>query len=355
MEENKKTDGVVLSFVIPVYNVEEYLSECLDSCLKQDLENYEIVCVDDGSTDGSGKLLDEYAEKYSRIRVFHTENSGVSSARNFGVSQSQGKWIWFVDSDDFVTENCCGAIYEEAEKSGTEIVVFDFERVHQYEKRAFESGKGKITQFDTRSGVFAATPSKNYGNGPFMYWFLREKIQSLGLKFDKTMKYAEDTKFVFEYKFNTCAAMVFDYPMYFYRQRPGSAMNSLNAEAHAYCMGRLADLYNEYALKCDDDEEQRQKLIVARSRATRNALFTYCMQIRDYKRAKAELARFKELGYYPYKVKMGIYSKSFKGILINLFNEMLSHKWFYLLVCRIKNKKKKSDKGVEKKDNEHKN
>lgn len=93
----------VISVIIPVYNVEKYLRKCVDSVLGQTFKDIEIILVDDGSTDGCGKICDEYAEKDSRIRVIHKENGGLSCARNAGLDIARGEYIGFVDSDDYVS------------------------------------------------------------------------------------------------------------------------------------------------------------------------------------------------------------------------------------------------------------
>lgn len=93
-----------VSIIVPVYNVEKYLSICIESILAQAYTNYELLLINDGSTDNSGKVCDEYALRDSRIRVFHKNNGGVSSARNLGLSKARGKWITFIDSDDSVSE-----------------------------------------------------------------------------------------------------------------------------------------------------------------------------------------------------------------------------------------------------------
>jgi len=91
-----------ISVIVPVYNVEKYLRECVDSVLAQTFSDFELILVDDGSPDNSGKICDEYASKDSRVRVFHKTNGGVSSARNLGVENARGEWIMFVDSDDMI-------------------------------------------------------------------------------------------------------------------------------------------------------------------------------------------------------------------------------------------------------------
>lgn len=94
----------IVSVIVPVYNVEDCLSRCLDSILNQSNQNFELLLIDDGSTDSSGKICDEYAKKDDRIRVFHKENNGVSSARNVGLDKARGTWVAFVDSDDEISK-----------------------------------------------------------------------------------------------------------------------------------------------------------------------------------------------------------------------------------------------------------
>ena len=91
-----------VSLIVPVYNVEKYLGKCLESCRNQTLNDLEIICVDDGSTDSSGRILDEFAAEDSRVIVIHKENGGVSSARNAGLKAANGELIMFLDADDFL-------------------------------------------------------------------------------------------------------------------------------------------------------------------------------------------------------------------------------------------------------------
>lgn len=114
---------VFLSFVVPVYNTEKYLPQCLDSLLTQDIPDYEILCVNDGSTDRSGEILDAYQEKHPQIRVLHKENGGVVTARNTGLNQARGTYIWFVDADDLVRENILGKLRSLAQSSNCDRLV----------------------------------------------------------------------------------------------------------------------------------------------------------------------------------------------------------------------------------------
>lgn len=106
-----------VSIIVPVYNVEQYLHKTIGSVCEQTYSNWELILVNDGSKDQSGSICDAYAEKNSRIRVFHTVNQGVSSARNLGIENACGKWVTFLDSDDYLNRNCLETLsgYEKLE------------------------------------------------------------------------------------------------------------------------------------------------------------------------------------------------------------------------------------------------
>ena len=112
----------MISVIVPVYNVELYLRKCIDSILAQTYRDLEILVVDDGSTDGSGAICDEYAGKEDRIKVFHTKNRGLSAARNLGLDEAKGEWIGFVDSDDWIEPDMYEVLIKRAEKTGADVV-----------------------------------------------------------------------------------------------------------------------------------------------------------------------------------------------------------------------------------------
>jgi len=111
----------VISIIVPVYNAELTLVRCVDSILNQTLTDFELLLVDDGSRDDSGRICDEYVKKDKRIRVFHKENGGVSSARNLGLSKAVGKWIAFADSDDWCDPLMYETLLSAAETNGFDI------------------------------------------------------------------------------------------------------------------------------------------------------------------------------------------------------------------------------------------
>lgn len=138
---NTMADDLLVSIIIPVYNAQDYIVRCLDSCTAQQMKNskykYEVVCVDDGSTDGSLEIIKEYASKYNLIKVISKNNNGVSSARNCGMLAANGKYIWFVDSDDWIAEGSVGAIGDALinQSECPDCVLFSFRQVTEYENK----------------------------------------------------------------------------------------------------------------------------------------------------------------------------------------------------------------------------
>ena len=121
-----------ISVIVPVYNVENYLEKCLNSLVNQTLEEIEILVINDGSTDDSQKIIDEFQEKFSqKIKAFSKENGGLSDARNFGIDRATGNFLAFVDSDDYVSENMLQEMYDLAIKNEAELVICNLQKVDE--------------------------------------------------------------------------------------------------------------------------------------------------------------------------------------------------------------------------------
>lgn len=121
----KVVHAPLISVIVPIYNVAPYVAKCLESLKKQTMREIEVICIDDGSTDESGKIADEYAKDDERFRVIHTENCGLSAARNRGIDESLAEWIMFVDSDDWVSKEFCRIPHENATRYAADLVVFN--------------------------------------------------------------------------------------------------------------------------------------------------------------------------------------------------------------------------------------
>jgi glycosyltransferase involved in cell wall biosynthesis len=127
---NKKDERPLVSVVVPVYNVEKYLPECVDSIISQSYANLEIILVDDGSPDNCPALCDEYAEKDKRVQVIHKKNGGLSDARNAGIKKATGKYICFIDSDDYVAKTFIEKLYEALDKNNANMSVCGYKCVY---------------------------------------------------------------------------------------------------------------------------------------------------------------------------------------------------------------------------------
>ena len=150
---------IKLSFIVPIYNVEPYLRKCVDSLLAQDYDDYEIILVDDGSTDESGTICDEYArmsqesrvksQELPYIRVIHQENGGLSVARNTGIKVAKGEYICFVDSDDYWQPNVLGGLMEQVERENLDVLRFDYQNV-----RIAEGQESRVKSQELKYEVF---------------------------------------------------------------------------------------------------------------------------------------------------------------------------------------------------------
>lgn len=130
----------LFSIIVPVYNVENYIRECVDSILIQNLENYELILIDDGSTDSSGIICDEYQKKNPQIKVIHKRNGGLSDARNAGIDAAGGRYLWFLDSDDFLLDkNAFMIISEMIKKRNPDVIFFSYRKYYENSHRYSES------------------------------------------------------------------------------------------------------------------------------------------------------------------------------------------------------------------------
>lgn len=140
-----------ISVIVPVYNVENYLPRCVNSILVQTFTDFELLLIDDGSKDCSGKICDEYAKKDNRIRVFHKENEGISSSRQLGIDNAKGEFSIHIDSDDWVEKNMLEEMYSEVVKTTADIVSFDYYHNSQYIKEEHSSKSIQVI-YDILSG-----------------------------------------------------------------------------------------------------------------------------------------------------------------------------------------------------------
>ncbi|MEQ6389256.1 glycosyltransferase family 2 protein [Bacillaceae bacterium S4-13-58] len=215
METNKK-----ISIIVPVYNVEDYLTECIESILKQTYSNIEILLINDGSTDGSPSICDKYASLDNRVKVYHKENAGVSSARNFGLRNASGDYVGFIDSDDWISPK----MYE------TMINCLEFEEAEMCIFTKYIRGKTELSISNIKTLNLnkqeAMMSILNY-NFPTSLWTSLYKRSCLdGLYLNEEIHHLED----FEYQFRVLSSInkvaICHEAFYNYRLRSGSANSS---------------------------------------------------------------------------------------------------------------------------------
>lgn len=185
----------LVSIVIPVYNAEKYLSRCLDSVIAQNYKDFEVICIDDGSSDKSGILLDGYAGRDPRIKVFHKQNEGVSIARNIGIQMSRGEYILFLDSDDWYETNC---LEQMMLYSDNDMVVCRF---INYAKEKSIRGPEVSKKIKVKSDLYECWNEEYVSYWVFIWGklFKSSIIKQNNILFDTMMRYLEDFCFVLKY------------------------------------------------------------------------------------------------------------------------------------------------------------
>lgn len=210
-----------ISIIVPVYRVENYIARCLNSISNQTFKDWECILVDDGSPDNSGIICDKYAQKDKRFKVLHKKNGGVSKARNIGMDYATGKFVTFIDSDDYINAHFIEALYEPC-KHDKEIDFVHSGCVNYYEDgRITPNQKYENFVGDDKTKIF-----EEFRGLVFSKLFSLEKARAYNVRFDEKMKYAEDMVFTIDYLIHSNKYALIDNIGYFYVQRFDSAMNS---------------------------------------------------------------------------------------------------------------------------------
>ena len=216
-----------ISIIIPIYNVEKYLEKCLNTIINQTYKNLEIILIDDGSTDNSSTICDEYCEKDKRIKVIHKNNEGVSSARNKGIELSKGKYIVFIDPDDYVTDEHVEVLYDCIISNNVDLVISNLIDINEdgiilnnEEKESFLMNKDQcLKELLSEDNFYHLCCGNMYRKD------LLEKI-----RFNCEYRIAEDLDFLYRYIKHIKSAYFLSKNTYYYLKREGSATNSTYSE-----------------------------------------------------------------------------------------------------------------------------
>lgn len=218
-------EQAVLSIIVPVYNLENYLCKCIDSILGQTYRDFEVLLVDDGSTDSSLSICLQYAETDSRICVFHKDNGGASSARNLGLEKARGQYISFIDGDDFIEPDLYERLLEDLLKTNADISCCQLDRIDRKGKHivSYQAVSGVYSVNEIAAGFFEEGFIKECMYGPYQKLF---RAECIGNNRFKPYQYGEDLLFVFKTLGNVKTVYLDDYIGYHYVIREGSAVKS---------------------------------------------------------------------------------------------------------------------------------
>lgn len=209
------------SIIIPVYNVENFLKECIDSVLKQKYRDFEIILVDDGSTDNSGKMCDTYSDYFNFIKVVHKENGGAASARNVGVKMAEGDYIIFLDSDDYwMNDSCLLLINESIKQTRCDILVWNsckyYQNINKFDKRLKQTKSVKL--IDPNKDILNCYEFKAC---PWDKAINRNVYEEKNYSFQEGVL-SEDVEWTFDLLKDINSVAFLDYQINIYRQRAGS-------------------------------------------------------------------------------------------------------------------------------------
>lgn len=231
-------DGYI-SVIIPIYNAELYLEKCLESVTMQTYTKLQIILIDDGSTDRSSKICDEWLKKDNRIMVNHTKNQGVSSARNTGLSLASGEFISMIDADDILDKNLYMELINSINMNKSDLSVCNFFWYNGKEsmKNIIKDVKNKMDKKD-----FLEAVSRRDGFGGYLWNKLYKKKIIGDLRFQSNVKIMEDLLFNFDLSDKISFASYVDKPLYYYRQWDGSALNRSTLQKDKLLLEGLAQI-----------------------------------------------------------------------------------------------------------------
>lgn len=314
------------SVILPIYNVEKYLEECVDSILSQTFTDFELILVDDGSKDSSPAICDEYAKKDERIKVIHKPNGGLSDARNAGTAQAKGEYIIYIDSDDYITsEKFLKDVHDKAVATDSDIVLYKFSKFFDNTKKLDNCTftldfVESITDPDELLNELVKRDAY-YG----MAWikaFRREIAIKNNIEFEKGLL-GEDMDWYFGLILCSDKVSAIDKSYIAYRQREGSITTSLklkNLTDFVY----ILEKWSEKIKNADISDSKKNALMGALAKYYSNMLITY-VRVKDSQKKEC-VKRIKALSYLldysksnrPQQIKKVYKIAGFKGVTLML-------------------------------------
>ena len=261
-----------VSIIVPIYNSEKYLINCLDSLVNQTLDNIEIILINDGSTDDSKNFIKKYTKKYCNIEYFDKKNEGIGVSRNFGIEKSKGKYIAFVDSDDYVSINFAKNMYDFCENNNLDMAVCDYYRINEitHEKDIFEIEDFEITDLESNKALIY-----KLNHSPWNKLYKRELFLKNNIYFPTDLKY-EDAAVVIPLLKYASKIGKFNEPLNYYIIHNNSETTVM--DKRVFDIFKILDIVNNY-YKDSKYKKYLEYLIVQK-------ITTYTIQQRYQKNGK---------------------------------------------------------------------
>lgn len=257
--------GPIVSIIVPVYNAEKTIQRCVESILGQDFQGFELLLIDDGSQDASGALCDAFAQRDARVRVLHKENGGVSAARNLGLSQAQGVYLQFLDSDDWITADATTMLVRTAREYQCDLVISDFYRV--VGDRVSHKGdiqEDTVLSREEYAAHMMERPADFYYGVLWNKLYRREIVERHHLRMNPEISWCEDFMFNLEYIRYAERFYALQVPIYYYVKTKGSLASQYLSIPKTIRMKLMVfEYYNRFFKTVLDEEEyERSRLKV---------------------------------------------------------------------------------------------
>lgn len=265
-----------ISIVIPIYNVEQYLRDCLESILRQTFKNWECILINDGSTDKSGEICDEYCHQDARFKVIHKVNGGVSSARNEGLKVARGNWLCFVDSDDYIVENGLEYMLNLCLRTESDVCICTLVK----EDLPY-FGTKILNEHEKKDLIWACLAYHTYKyaskglliDGPCAKLYRLSIINDYSIRYVEGLCKSEDALFTAEYYYHASRIVMDSYQVYNYTNNPNSICHTYN-KAHIKMLGTLLELEQSFVYKYYRDTHGFDNVVKIRAiAALRQVLF----------------------------------------------------------------------------------
>ena len=250
-----------ISIIVPIYNAQKTIARCIESILNQDFSDFELILIDDGSKDNSGKICDTYAGKDQRVRVIHKENSGVSASRNLALREAKGEYLQFLDADDWITPNATRLLVESMETNDCDMVIADFYRVigERLSHKGSIDEDGVLSREEFANNMMENPADFYYG----VLWnklYKRSIIEKYQLCMNPKISWCEDFMFNLEYIRHCENIFVLQVPIYYYVKTKGSLVSqSMSLTKTIKTKMMVFEYYNDFYKQVLTEEEYEKK------------------------------------------------------------------------------------------------